>query len=57
MTGDYTTYITVCDECLRASFWQGIFLCARAREAGTVRKTRMELETLNLESPSCWKTT
>lgn len=46
--------ITVCDKCLRASCWQGIFMCGEARLAGTVQKTQKELNLLNLEHPSRW---
>lgn len=48
--------ITVCDKCLRASCWQGLFMCDDARLAGTVQKTLEELKELNLEHPSYWKT-
>lgn len=48
--------ITVCDRCLRASCWQGLFMCDYARLAGTVQKTLEELKELNLEHPSYWKT-
>ena len=46
--------ITVCDACLMACCWQGEFMCERARAAGTVEKTRAELEALALESPHYW---
>jgi hypothetical protein len=48
--------ITVCDKCLRASCWQGIFMCDESRLAGTVQKTKHELEKLNLEHSSYLKT-
>ena len=51
--GDRT--ITVCSACLLASCWQGQFYCDEYRTAGTVEKTRAELERLNLEHPSNWK--
>ena len=41
--------ITVCDKCLRACCWQGIFLCEDSRYAGTIEKTRRELIKLKLE--------
>ncbi len=48
--------ITVCDKCLQASCWQGIFMCDEAQMAGIVQKTREELRKLNREHPSYWKT-
>jgi hypothetical protein len=48
--------ITVCDACLQASCWQGIFYCQRSKTAGTVKKTRRELRGLAMEHPSYWKT-
>lgn len=48
--------ITVCDQCLQASCWQGIFYCDDYKAAGTVQKTRAELAALNREHPSYWKT-
>lgn len=48
--------IQVCDKCLQASCWQGIFLCDRSQNAGTVYKTVEELTKLNLEHPDYWKT-
>ena len=47
--------ITVCDECLQASCWQGTFMCDRSINAGTVEKTIEELNKLSLEHPSYWK--
>jgi hypothetical protein len=48
--------ITVCDKCLRASCWQGLFMCDSSRLAGTVKKTVKELKEIDLEHPSYWKT-
>lgn len=48
--------ITVCDSCLQASCWQGIFYCDDYKTAGTVQKTREELEALGREHHSYWKT-
>jgi hypothetical protein len=50
------TTITVCSECLQASCWQGEFYCDSAKTAGTVEKTRAELEALALEHPDYWST-
>ncbi len=47
--------ITVCDKCLQASCWQGIFMCDLAQNAGTVEKTREELTALALEHPDYWR--
>jgi hypothetical protein len=46
--------ITVCDNCLQASCWQGIFMCDEARDAGIVVKTVAELRKLKLENESYW---
>jgi len=48
--------ITVCDKCLQASCWQGIFMCDESRSAGIVQKTRRQLRKLAREHPSYWKT-
>lgn len=47
--------ITVCDACLQASCWQGIFYCDEYKTAGTVQKKRRELRELDREHPSYWK--
>lgn len=44
--------ITVCDACLRACCWHGIFMCDDSRDAGLVQKTASELRKLNREHPS-----
>ena len=44
--------ITVCSVCLQASCWQGEFYCPDFRTAGTVKKTRQELEAFALEHPN-----
>ena len=51
MSGDQwlNEQITVCDQCLMASCWQGIFMCDKARDAGIVKKSRAELIALNRE--------
>lgn len=46
--------VTVCDQCLRASCWQGQMMCERARGAGTVRKSIEQLQELGLEHQSWW---
>jgi hypothetical protein len=38
--------ITVCDHCLQASCWNGIFYCEDYKRAGTTQKTRAELQAL-----------
>ncbi len=47
--------VTVCDKCLRACCWQGIFMCDDARDAGTVEKPIEELTGLGLEHSDYWK--
>ena len=48
--------IQVCDICLRASCWQGIFMCSKSQYAGTIYLTRRELVKLGLESTDYLKT-
>ncbi len=48
--------VTVCDKCLMASCWQGIFMCWESTTTGTVEKTVSELRALGLESPDYWET-
>lgn len=47
--------ITICDSCLRACCWQGIFFCDNYRNSGIVDKTVKELKKLNLEHLDYWK--
>lgn len=44
--------VTVCDACLTASCWHGVFMCDRAQSAGTTERTVAELEALGREHPS-----
>lgn len=46
--------VTVCDACLQASCWQGVFMCERSTGAGTVEKTLPELREMAREHPSWW---
>lgn len=46
--------VTVCSECLMSSCWQGIFMCEKSKNAGTIEKNIEELEKLNLENSSYW---
>ena len=48
--------ITVCDHCLKASCWQGVYMCEEARGAGTRRMTESELRELDAEHPDYWLT-
>jgi len=57
VTGEWLNQkVTVCDKCLMASCWQGIFMCQESQNAGTVQKTRMELIRLNRENTCYMKT-
>lgn len=51
---DGKTMITVCNACLMACCWQGEFMCADAKGAGTVEKTIGELVALDREHPEFW---
>ena len=44
--------IIVCSSCLTASCWHGEFYCDEYKSAGTIKKTRSELDRLSLEHPS-----
>jgi len=47
--------IYICDKCLQASCWAGIFMCWESREAGLYRATRPQLRKLAREHPSYWQ--
>lgn len=47
--------ITVCDKCLQASCWQGIFMCWDSGNAGTVDLPMGLLEELKFENKSYWE--
>lgn len=46
--------VTVCDKCLTASCWNGLFMCDQADIAGITQKTVAELRTLDREHPCYW---
>jgi hypothetical protein len=46
--------ITVCDACLRACCWKGIFMCDDARDAGTVERTVEQCVALGEEHSDYW---
>lgn len=46
--------ITICNNCLRASCWQGMACCDKYKTAGTVEKTVDELKILKRENPMYW---
>lgn len=48
------TKVVVCSECLRASCWQGVFMCEKSRHADVVEKSVSELEELGLEHSDWW---
>lgn len=50
--------ITVCNKCFRSSCWQGIFMCDKAKTAGTIDLTVKELRLKNThEHESYWHET
>jgi hypothetical protein len=49
--------VVVCNQCLRASCWQGVWLCEASWKAGVVHKTIGELKSKKAEAPSYWKNT
>ncbi|MGD0968652.1 MAG: hypothetical protein ABR949_10225 [Candidatus Aquilonibacter sp.] len=46
--------VTVCDACLCASCWQGVFYCGQYRTAGTKQMTVTALRRLKREHESYW---
>lgn len=50
----YDPKITVCNKCLQASCWQGIFMCDNAATAGTVERKVSSLIKRDLEHPDYW---
>jgi hypothetical protein len=48
-------YVTVCDECLCASCWQGFFMCDKAYSAGTLDLDVEYLKARRLENPEWWE--
>lgn len=48
--------ITVCDKCLTASCWLGVYMCWESRNAGTTKKSVKELRMLKKEHSSWWMT-
>lgn len=46
--------VTVCDRCLQASCWHGIFMCQDAQSAGTREATVAQLALLRREAPDYW---
>ncbi|MDP2815482.1 MAG: hypothetical protein Q8O19_02250, partial [Rectinemataceae bacterium] len=53
--GGVERIVIVCDNCLQASCWQGIFYCDKYETAGIIEKTVGELKKLGLEHPSYWE--
>jgi epoxyqueuosine reductase QueG len=50
----HTELVTVCDQCLQASCWQGEFYCHEDKTAGTKQMTRKELAKLGRENSDYW---
>ena len=46
--------VIVCDSCMTAACWQGIFMCDNSFGAGTCEVERHVLENMELEHPSYW---
>ncbi len=47
--------VTVCDKCLRASCWNGIFMCDESTNAGITQRTVNQLRALGYENECYWK--
>lgn len=50
-----TDLIAVCDKCLCASCWAGIYMCEESRGAGVIKVAVAELRKLKRESPNWWR--
>lgn len=46
--------VTVCDRCLQASCWQGVFMCDDAKAAGTREVSIVQLALLRHEASDYW---
>ncbi len=46
--------VTVCDACLMATCWYGLFMCEKSQGAGVTELPLSKLRRLNLEHPSYW---
>lgn len=46
--------VWVCDACLTACCWAGIFYCQEYKKAGIVKMPTKKLRRLNREHPSYW---
>ncbi len=46
--------VMVCDHCLQASCWHGIFMCDEAKSACTREVTVVQLALLRREAPDYW---
>ena len=55
MPSELKPLVTVCNKCFQASCWQGIFMCQRAQNAGTVDMFIEDLMKMGLEHPDHWK--
>ena len=54
-TADEDRLVTVCDQCLRASCWQGDLYCDNHKTAGTTRLPVRDLRSLGREHESYWE--
>jgi hypothetical protein len=43
-------FVTVCDRCLKASCWHGIFMCESSRDAGTREILASELRKMRTDT-------
>jgi len=45
-------FVTVCDNCKQSSCWQGLFMCSKSRNAGTIDIPLESLLIMGLEHES-----
>ena len=55
VAGEEATMIYICDKCLRAGCWQGLFVCHEAGGAGIYKATLAECQALDREHASFYR--
>lgn len=51
---DKIEMVTVCNKCLKATCWQGLFMCDESQTAGIIDMPIEDLKKINREHPSHW---
>ena len=50
-----TRNVIVCDKCLRACCWRGLFMCDESTSAGLTTRTPAQLKRLDREHPDYYR--